>query len=99
MPGSLRFEPAGYHGTVDNAVKSRGPVNGQNALDFSVQVKDTSPRRIGIDYQTGDFVVFDRTLNDIYHGHVRQWSDLHPDMQRVLRKMNMVDSRGNILKD
>ncbi|MDA8521012.1 Ig-like domain repeat protein [Acidovorax sp. NCPPB 4044] len=99
MPGSLRFEPAGYHGTVDNAVKSRGPVNGQNALDFSVQVKDTSPRRIGIDYQTGDFVVFDRTLNDIYHGHVRQWSDLHPDMQKVLRKMNMVDSRGNILKD
>ena len=98
-PGTLRFEPAGYHGTVDNAIKSRGPVNGQSALDASVQVKDTSPRRIGIDYQTGDFVVFDRTLNDIYHGHVRSWTDLHPDMQRALRQANMVDGRGNILKD
>ncbi|WP_339471355.1 hypothetical protein [Pseudomonas sp. EL_65y_Pfl1_R83] len=30
----LDYEAAPYHGKVDNAVKSRAPVNGQEALDF-----------------------------------------------------------------
>lgn len=36
--GAMRrrqFEAADYHGKVDNAVKSRGPINGQDALDAS----------------------------------------------------------------
>jgi len=40
---SLAFEPAAYHGKRDNTVKSKGPGNGQEALDNSVQVK---PRRL-----------------------------------------------------
>lgn len=93
----MEFEGADYHGTIDNAVKSRGPVNGQDALDLSVQVKSTSPRRVGIDYETGDFVVFDNTINNVYHGHVRAWTDLRPEMQNALQKAGMVDRRGNIL--
>jgi hypothetical protein len=38
------YQAAPYHGSVDNAVKSRRPKNGQDALDMSVQVKETSPR-------------------------------------------------------
>ncbi len=98
--GAMRrreFEPAGYHGTVDNAVKSKGPLNGQDALDVSVQVKPTSPRRVGVDYDAGEFVVFDRTLNSTYHGHVRSWKDLHPDMQRAFIKSGQVDKHGNII--
>ncbi|MDC6711025.1 S-type pyocin domain-containing protein, partial [Leclercia adecarboxylata] len=67
---SLAFEPAAYHGKTDNTVKSKGPENGQEALDNSVQVKPTSPRRIGVDPQTKEIVIFDRTGGDIYHGHV-----------------------------
>ena len=93
----MEFEGASYHGTVDNAVKSRGPLDGQGALDLSVQVKPTSPRRVGIDYDAGDFVVFDRTINSTYHGHVRPWKDLHPDMQKALIRSGMVDKRGNIV--
>jgi len=93
----LKYEAASYHGTVDNAVKSRAPINGQDALDNSVRVKATSPRRVGIDYQKEEFVVFDRTMDDIYHGHVRAWKDLHPDMQRTLIKSGMADRRGNII--
>jgi hypothetical protein len=91
--GAMRrrdYVPADYHGKVDNPIKSRGPVNGQDALDASVQVKTTSPRRVGIDYATGDFVVFDQTLNHTYHGHVRAWSDLDSKMQHA-------DKRGRIL--
>jgi hypothetical protein len=91
------YQAAPYHGKVDNAVKSRAPTNGQDALDMSVQVKDTSPRRIGIDYKAGEFSVFDQTSNGIFHGHVRSWKDLTAQMQNALRRAGMVDKKGNIL--
>ncbi|CZT28705.1 DUF637 domain-containing protein [Pseudomonas cerasi] len=93
----LDYEGAPYHGKVDNAVKSRAPVNGQDALDTSIQVKITSPRRVGIDYDSGEFVVFDKTLDTTYNGHVRSWGDLHADMQRALQQAGMVDRKGKIL--
>jgi hypothetical protein len=93
----MEYEAAPYHGTVDNLTKSRAPINGQDALDLSVQVKPTSPRRVGIDYEVGDFAVFDQTRDGIFHGHARSWDDLHPDMQRALQQAGMVDRRGNIL--
>ena len=91
------YQGASYHGKVDNAVKSRAPVNGQDALDVSVQVKGTSPRRVGIDYETGEFAVFDQTSNGVFHGHVRDWKDLTSQMQNALRNAGMVDRKGNIL--
>lgn len=94
---SLAFEPAAYHGKRDNTVKSKGPENGQEALDNSVQVKPTSPRRIGVDPQTKEIVVFDRTGGDIYHGHVRPWEKLHQDMKNALIKSGKTDAKGNIL--
>ncbi|MDM8348119.1 S-type pyocin domain-containing protein [Pseudomonas sp. sp1636] len=94
---SLAFEPAAYHGKTDNAVKSKGPANGQETLDNSVQVKPTSPRRVGIDPKTNEIVVFDRTGGDVYHGHVRPWEKLHQDMKNVLIKAGKTDSKGNIL--
>jgi len=91
------YQAASYHGKVGNAVKSKAPTNGQDALDMSVQVKANSPRRVGIDYQTGEFVVFDQTSSGIFHGHVRGRKDLTNQMQNTLRKSGMVDRKGNIL--
>ena len=95
--GRPQYEPAPYHGVADNPVKSRAPINGQTALDSSVQVKPTSARRVGIDPKTGDFVVFDRTLNDTFHGHVRSWDTLNNDMKNILIKNKLVDKNGKIL--
>lgn len=94
---SLRFDAARYHGKTDTPVKSKGPENGQDALDNSVQVKPTSERRIGIDPKTNEFVVFDHTGGDDYHGHVRAWNKLHQDMKNVLIKAKKADTKGNIL--
>jgi len=91
------YQGASYHGKVGNAVKSKAPTNGQDALDMSVQVKGTSPRRVGIDYKTGEFAVFDQTSSGVFHGHVRGWKDLTSQMQNSLRKSGMVDRKGNIL--
>jgi hypothetical protein len=93
---NLEFEAANYHGKADTPVKSKGPINGREALNDSVQVKPTSPRRIGIDPETKEFVVFDRTGGDVYHGHVRTWDKLHQDMKNALIKAQKVDNKGNI---
>ena len=60
-------------------------------------MKETSPQRVGVDYDAGEFVIFDKTINNKYHGHVRAWKDLHPDMQRALIKSKIVDNKGKIL--
>jgi hypothetical protein len=59
---------------------SPAPANGQGALDNSVQVKDTSPRRVGVEPDTGDYVVLDQTRAspgegqpEVYHGHTVPW--------------------------
>ncbi|MGF6110468.1 S-type pyocin domain-containing protein [Pseudomonas frederiksbergensis] len=93
---ALEFDAASYHGKTDTPVKSKGPANGQEALDNSVQVKPTSPRRVGVDPETKEFVVFDRTGGDVYHGHVRPWDKLHQDMKNALIKAKQVDNKGNI---
>lgn len=65
------YQPAPYHGRFDSSVKSRAPTNGQYVLDSSVQVKKTSPRRVGVDESTGELVVFDKT----YEGGVMGTSE------------------------
>lgn len=82
-------------------MKSKAPTNGQAALDNSVQIKDTAPRRVGIDAGNDEFVVLDRTRthandDEEFHGHVRCWCDLHNDHQSVLRKAGKVTAKGKI---
>lgn len=94
---ALEFDAASYHGKTDTPIKSKGPTNGQAALENSTQVKPTSPRRIGVDPAANELVVFDRTSGDTYHGHVRPWDKLHQDMKNALIKAKKVDNKGNIL--
>lgn len=96
---AFEFDAASYHGKTDTSIKSKGPTNGQEALENSVQVKPTSPRRIGVDPETNELVVFDRTGGEVYHGHVRPWDKLHQDMKNALIKAKKVDSKGRILGD
>ncbi|MGF6150042.1 RHS repeat-associated core domain-containing protein [Pseudomonas fluorescens] len=95
------YKDAPYHGTSDNAVKSRAPTDGQIALNNSVQVKETSPRRVGVDANNNELVVMDKTRtypngDEEFHGHVRCWCDLHNDQQSALKKAGMVTGKGKI---
>lgn len=93
----LRYEAAPYHGATRQGLKNAAPTNGQDVLDFSMQLKSTSPRRVGVDPDTGEFVIFDQTVEGVFHGHIRTWGELTGGMQSVLRKAGLVDRRGNIL--
>jgi hypothetical protein len=82
---------------VDKDIPQRlgnAPTNGQATLDRSVQVKPTSPRRVGVDPSTGEIVVFDRTQGNVYHGHVRSWDGLTRQMQNALIKSGQTNRRG-----
>ena len=90
----LLFQPAPYHGAVGTAMKSRGPTLGQSVLDSSMQVKLTSPRRLGVDYVNKEIVIFDQTSSGVFHGHVRTWGELVPEQQSLLRQWFDIGSRG-----
>ena len=98
-----RYERGSGHGVRDTADKSRAPLDGQGALNGSIQVKPTSPRRVGID-NDGNFVVLDRdTIGqgsnpDIFHGHVRTWDDLTTDMQNALIEAGQTTRKGKVLE-
>lgn len=71
-------------------------------MDNSVQVKPTSHRRVGIDNANGEIVVLDRTREisngvEEFHGHVREWDDLHPDQQKALKNAKKVNKKGKII--
>lgn len=74
----------------------RAPTNGQASLNNSVQVKPTSPRRVSVDPETGEFSVFDQTSPGEFHGHVRSWDELTPEMQRALIDAGRVTGKGKL---
>ncbi len=102
--GAMRryiFEASPKHpmGVAPRPGVSPGPANGQAALDSSVGVGPNTARRVGIDYEAGEFTVFDETHpgQGIFHGHVRPWSLLDPKMQNALIRAGMANRRGVIL--
>jgi hypothetical protein len=56
-----KFDASPKHGTSKRGSASAGPTNGQDVLDTSIRVKSTSPRRVGADTETGEYVVMDET--------------------------------------
>jgi hypothetical protein len=99
-PGAMKrlvYEASPKHGPVARGNVSAAPVNGQSALDMSFEIKATSTRRIGIDYEEGQFVIFDQTSEGVFHGHVRSWAQLDQVQRNVLIRLDLVDRRGNIL--
>ncbi len=97
------YEASPKHGKTSREMakgtSNPAPTDGQKALDNSVQVKLTSPRRVGVDPDNNEFVVFDETNpgQDIFHGHVRSWDELTSQMQNALIKAGKVTKRGQII--
>jgi hypothetical protein len=94
----LAYEANPKHGTISRGRASAAPKNGQEALDNSIPFSDNSTRRVGIDYATNEFVVFAEHLPGKFHGWVAKWAELTPKMQRELRRFDMANKKGKILK-
>jgi hypothetical protein len=91
------YEPNPKHKAEKLGNVSAEPLNGQLALDNSIRFKFESSRRVGVDPINKQFVVFDEHLTGKYHGHVRSWNELRPEMQNALIEAGLTDNKGNIL--
>ncbi len=98
----LTYERAPYHPVGKQlGKKAPAPTNGQKVLDESVRIKElgVSERRVGIDYETGEIVVFDKTINNIFHGHVVSWKDLRQEAKNALIKNGLTTPKGKIIEN
>ena len=83
-------EDADYHHQNSRGVKYGGkspaPKEGQKALDKFILVKEKGPikleTRIGV--EDDRFVVFDEQAPGEFHGHLRPFEDLSPEMKKAL---------------
>jgi hypothetical protein len=72
-----------------------------SVIKDSIQIKDTSPRRIAIDRNNDEFVVFDRILAHAdgtveYHGYTSNWEQLAQEAKNILRDNGLVRRDGSI---
>jgi RHS repeat-associated protein len=93
----LEYVASPKHGAVARGNIAAAPSHGQEALDLSLRISENTTRRVGVDYATKEFVVFDETSTGVFHGHVRSWSQLEGSMQRALIKEGVANSKGKIL--
>lgn len=98
-PKPPQYDKALYHNKGEKIkgakLKSAAPKDGQSSLNKSIPVKPTTTRRISVE---GDkFVVFDETSPGIFHGHIREWSQLTDAMKNALKNAGVVNKRGKIL--
>ena len=91
------LEPSPKHGPEKLGEASAGPKDGQGALNSSVQVKETSPRRVGVDQKNSEIVILDQTSKGKYHGHVRTWKELDDKQRNALINAGLTDKKGRIL--
>jgi hypothetical protein len=91
-----RYEKSDKHGKQQRGNAAPAPTNGQSTLDRSVQVRQTSPRRVGVDPATGEYVVFDQTTPGVFHGHTRGWDGLTRQMKNALVNSGQTNKRGKI---
>ncbi|UUZ60532.1 hypothetical protein [Nocardioides sp. B-3] len=90
-----QFQGSPKHGSSPHGRASAGPMDGQAALDRSVAISPaTTTRRVSFDADHDQFVVFDETTRGVFHGHVREWSELTPSMQTALKRSGIVDRKG-----
>src|SRR3989442_16011080 len=96
---NLIFEPNPKHRRKKRGRISAQPVNGQNALDNSVKIAETSSRRVGVDRENEEIVVLMEHLPGVFHGFVVEWDELERNVQRRLVDLGLVTSRGRILTE
>ncbi|MGI5190734.1 polymorphic toxin-type HINT domain-containing protein [Promicromonospora sp. CA-289599] len=92
------FVPSPKHGKTQRGNAAPGPTNGQGSLDMSVGIGPNTTRRVGVDKENDEFVVFDETHDGKgeFHGHVRTWDGLNQQMQNALYQAGLVNRKGKM---
>ncbi|MFQ3609623.1 MAG: hypothetical protein SNJ55_13395 [Chloroherpetonaceae bacterium] len=74
--GGRSFQGSPKHHRNSRGKVGKNPSNPEKALKKAVRVSPNSPRLVSADIETGEFIVFSKTLDGTYHGHIRSWEQL-----------------------
>lgn len=90
-----------FHHTAKHHQNSKGPaspapIDGQKALDNSVELNNRSLSRIGV--SCNEIVELKKTAQGLYHGYVVSLDELEDHVVKLLRKNGLIDKAGNILR-
>jgi len=102
-PHGIHKSNAGKHHENSWREISKGPTNGQEALDTSVAVEGRDCR---VSVNNGEIVVLELTSPGVYHGYVVSWADIvraskngkWQDVQNTLVDSRLVKRNGKIVK-
>jgi len=89
-----KYNEAPYHHQQSSGAKSKAPTNGQQALDNSVPYGERG-NRVSVDKANDEYIVLMKDSPGNYHGHVRNWEQLEPSMQKALSDKGLVRLLGS----
>lgn len=84
-------------GRMEDERKRRLPIDGQSALDCSVPVETKGQFATRVGVSSGQIVELKRTGEDLWHGHVVEWSTARMEVRNALIKAGWCTSRGKLL--
>jgi hypothetical protein len=87
-----------YHHQNSRKEKSPCAEDGQHCLNYSLPL-DTIEGAARIAIEGNNFIILRQTSTEVYHSHTSSWSQLTDDAQALLRKRNLVSSKGKINKN
>ncbi|WP_026097930.1 hypothetical protein [Baaleninema simplex] len=94
------YEPNSKHGQTTKRTKrgnaNPAPSNPHTSLENSIELPGNTTRRVSIDKEAGEFVVFDEHTPGKFHGHTREWSELSQTMKNVLIKAGLVSRKDKV---
>jgi uncharacterized protein RhaS with RHS repeats len=86
------------HGRSQRGRANPESTNPQESLENSIEISETTTRRIVVDKDTNEFVVFDEHRPGVFHGHSRSWGELDQTMQSAFHKNDLANKKGELIK-
>ncbi len=90
------YEGNSKHGKSQRGKASPAPTNPEMTLKNAVEVKEG--KLIGVDAKANEIVVFREHREGKYHGYTSTWKELDNADKALLRELELVNKKGEILK-
>jgi len=84
------FKHANKPRQTNKGKSGAAPTNPQRGLDESIPLSPNTTRRVAIDKENGEYLIFDEHAPGKFHGHSRAWKELDNAMQAALRNSGLV---------
>ncbi|WP_051965318.1 hypothetical protein [Rickettsia tamurae] len=76
-------------------VKNPASKDPKAALKNAYKISNDTERLIAVDIKNDQFVIFDNTSGNVYHGHIRTYKEIE---RNAVLKNNLIKTNGKIIK-